>query len=692
MNRKRALASVLLFLGYLLLALWWLWPLPSVVSDHSAYPFRTFNVVVADWYLIVWSLAWDVHALLTHPTNLFHANTFFPTKLPLAYSEHFLGYVPLFAPTYVLTGNPVLAANLLIILTYPLCAVSAYALARRWVDPGPAVVTGFFFAFHPFRYLSTVHFHALGTFYIPLLILFTDRWLEKARAFDAIGIAVALGLQSLCSFYLAYAIALGYLPFLALACWHWRRRLDRRRVAGLTIAIGCALVPFVACSLPYLWLRRTGIIPSYGSEADTPLPLIGYFGAGRLDAFLRAQSVGPVGYLLAAAGLASASFRPPRWAASVAAVLVVWGLMLSAGPTLTVVGRQLPSPYRFLAMIVPGLDAIRMPTRFVVVPQLGFALLAALGLQAMAGGLPRVAVLGSAAIVIALSLRTFPPFPPLSIAPEATGGDVPATYRWLRDHGGGRAVLELPQTNIAETSRRMYLSTFHRAPLVEGYSGYVPPTASFVHRLATDLPSDRALQQVVDFVDIGWIVVHRDQLRAPERARWDGDPPDGLRVAARFGSDLVLSVDRAVVSDRRRRLMDGSEQSFEGAPLGPVSSPCRGSMTLEGPSQWKASDRTTVAVRISNETDQAWPGLAVTFNDSLRARGSLVRPDGSAIYADSVPVRRDVPGRSAVVEEVPLPRAWWPGSYTVRVDLFQPSSGSLSRCGFHPLEAAVTLN
>jgi len=98
---------------YLALALWWLWPLPAVLATHSAYsasgPFAGSQV--ADWYLMVWELAWGAHALATDPTRLFYANAFYPASLSLAYSEHLLGHQPLFAPTYWASGNAVLAVN-----------------------------------------------------------------------------------------------------------------------------------------------------------------------------------------------------------------------------------------------------------------------------------------------------------------------------------------------------------------------------------------------------------------------------------------------------------------------------------------------------------------------------------------------------------------------------------------------------
>ena len=103
---------VLVVAGYLALTAWWLWPLPLRIADHAIYQGGT-PFIAADVHLITWALAWDAHALLTHPLSLFDANVFHPAPLSLAFSEHFLGYVPLFAPAWLLTGNPVQANKLL---------------------------------------------------------------------------------------------------------------------------------------------------------------------------------------------------------------------------------------------------------------------------------------------------------------------------------------------------------------------------------------------------------------------------------------------------------------------------------------------------------------------------------------------------------------------------------------------------
>ena len=85
----------------------------------------------ADTRLFLWTISWDVHALLHQPLSIFDANIFFPEPRTLAYSEHLIGSAVLGAPALLATGNPVLALNVIVLLSCVLSGLGAYYLARR---------------------------------------------------------------------------------------------------------------------------------------------------------------------------------------------------------------------------------------------------------------------------------------------------------------------------------------------------------------------------------------------------------------------------------------------------------------------------------------------------------------------------------------------------------------------------------
>ena len=106
-----------------------------------------------DTRLFMWTLAWDTHAFTHQPLSIFDANIYYPERQTLAYSENLIGSAVIAAPVLWLTGNPVLAMNVVALLSCVLCGVGAYVLGRRLgMGPAAAALTGIIFAFSPPRF------------------------------------------------------------------------------------------------------------------------------------------------------------------------------------------------------------------------------------------------------------------------------------------------------------------------------------------------------------------------------------------------------------------------------------------------------------------------------------------------------------------------------------------------------------
>jgi len=95
------------------------------------HPARVLPAVGSDSDLFMWTLAWDAHAFVHQPLSIFDANIFFPNRGTLAYSENLIGSAFFAAPILWLTGNPVLAFNVISLLSCVLCGLGAYVLGRR---------------------------------------------------------------------------------------------------------------------------------------------------------------------------------------------------------------------------------------------------------------------------------------------------------------------------------------------------------------------------------------------------------------------------------------------------------------------------------------------------------------------------------------------------------------------------------
>jgi hypothetical protein len=107
---------------------------------------------------------------------------FYPTRDTLTFSEHLLGLSVITSPIYWLTGDLVVTYNIVLLLTFPLCAMAMYALVFRLTGSAAgAFVAGLAFAFAPYRISQLPHIQMLATFWAPLALLGLHAYIETGR-------------------------------------------------------------------------------------------------------------------------------------------------------------------------------------------------------------------------------------------------------------------------------------------------------------------------------------------------------------------------------------------------------------------------------------------------------------------------------------------------------------------------------
>jgi hypothetical protein len=552
--RSHARDAVLAAALYTLAMAWVTWPLfrhPSTtVIDTRALYGRAAVLIERDIYLTTWILAWDTHALTHDPTHLFQANVFYPAPSSLARSEHMLGSVPLFAPVYLATGNPILAHQWTLLATFVLAGLAMAAWVLMWTgDRTSAFVAGLFYLLAPSRLWQMGNLHVAATEWLPVVAIAVDALIDgRARWRAAALLAVALVFASGCSYYLGYA------AFLLAGVYAAVRVVGRRAWSALVplgVAGAGAVAAVGALSWPYLALRASGGLPSYG-EGQTSLALLAGFKfplGELLGWFVRPRHDGIPQFLtLTAVALALIAIvaRRGRPTGAMAAVTIV-GVALSLGPYVIVpsLGHVvIPMPYQLLAAVVPGFSTMRAPQRFGALATLGTIALAGLGLawlraQLLSGGRRVVAgalaAVASATFLFELTPWTFGP----SWVP--VGAAVPPAYQWLAAHGDGGPLLELPlqRINLLRESRYMYYSTYHWLPLLNGYSSYPPASWLALADATGRLPDPAALDDVLA-LHPRWILLHREALPANERAAWEAVLGARLARTAEWGDALLF--------------------------------------------------------------------------------------------------------------------------------------------------------
>jgi hypothetical protein len=507
----------------------------------------------------IWVLAWDNHAVLDHVRSLFDANKLYPLPNALAYGEHLFGISLFTLPVYAVTRNPVLAYNVVWILSYVFTAAAVHLLAWRYTrDRLAALTAGMAYTFCFFRmHHGHGHLNLVWSFWIPLSLVAMERWIARPTWTRLAGLVAVVVMQALAAWYQAVMITVADALFLI-----WLVAAERQTMRGSRFALQAAVGALVAFALVWPFARHYFILHSEppAAAAAASADLVGWLVPPEntlIGQWLVAHHIkGPrwiwgeltvfLGWITLGLGLIGGvvSLRSHDRFVRRSRFFVVLGIVaaaLAVGPS----SREIASgsfgwsPFGVLAH-VPGLSLFRVPARYSELLNLALALLAA---TACAASHRRFGAAGRVVTVVATLLLltefyvvNFPGGPPQPYP-------VPAVYKYVATLQPG-AVLSLPDyANTSlwfEEADYQYFSTAHWHPIVNGDSREWPrPFLELVERLK--MFPEAAAASAMREAGVAYVVLHAAQggagdLLAPARASSD------FRLLARFEHDYLFEV------------------------------------------------------------------------------------------------------------------------------------------------------
>jgi len=199
----------------------------------------------------------------------------------------------------------------------------------------------------------------------------------------------------------------------------------------------------------------------------------------------------------------------------------VTSFILSLGPvlkwkdkTFKILGKFfIPLPYILLYYTIPGFQAMRTPSRWMVMVAFGMAGIITLAISKYKGRYRNVII--SAALMVAIVGGTQINFkPPIATAPS----DFPKVYDWLMETDGD-AILEYPMYTWASPNYglrnvflRMMYSLKHKKNLVNGSSGYMPPSRQkFIGTINSKFPEEGVVDTLTN-MGVDYVIVHKDEI------------------------------------------------------------------------------------------------------------------------------------------------------------------------------------
>jgi hypothetical protein len=484
-----------------------------------------------DVHLVTWILAWDVHALTDRPLHIFDANILYPYSNTLAFSENLIGSVIFAAPAIWLTGNPVVAMNVVSLASCVLCALGAFVLARRLGLGIPAaIVCGLVFGFSPARFFRFGQTHLTTIQWIPFALASLISYLDEGRRRDLWLATFFFSLQALTSGHGAVYLGLagaGYVGFrfaTGTSIAMFGRLRDFGSVGVLLLAPALLIVPPYLQVQREMGLKRTLENWETAPESFLASPtlvhsrLLSAFSARRVNE--RASAFLFPGYLpllLAAVALGFTTRGGPyRQHAWFFLLLTILSALLSAGPPLGL------WPYVYW---LPGINFIRIPSRFMLLGILGIAVLAGMGFERLASWLRGDTRLVVEIVVAMLLVAEF--WTPLTPQPYRVA--FPSVDRWLDSQPKPFAIAEVPVRPLVRYhSTYMLHSMAHWQRTVHGHSGLETPLHLKLYDELRTFPDDASVENL-QLLGVKYVVVHIDWYRPGE---WDRVRPEFDRYAS----------------------------------------------------------------------------------------------------------------------------------------------------------------
>jgi hypothetical protein len=465
-----------------------------------------------DPLFITWILAWVAHQLPRAPAHIFDANIFYPERNTLAYSETLLVPGTAAAPLYWSGVSPLVIYNLVFLSGFALSGAGVALLVRRLTGSVPAaMLSGIVFAFAPFRIDHYAHLQLQQTQFIPLSLWAFHRLLDGRRLRDGLLLGAAVAGQMLsCMYYGLFLI-----PYMAVVCGTMLvagRAVTRDRLVALAAAAAVLALAMLPAARAYLGAREVvgergrqevvdGSARAYNYLAPPEVNLVYGDLFDRFRDPERRLFPGFLAVALAAAGLwTGGKDRVTRLAYAL-------GLLIAFDVSLGFNGILYPALYDYFLPF----RALRIPARMGIMVSFSLAVLAGFGavriFETLKSDRARHAAFAALAVVLLVEYASKPL--PLWTAPTVP----PQAYADIvRDTGGGppAVIFEFP-TGHMEDPEYVYYSVFHWQWLVNGYSGFFPPSYRRVVRAVDSFP-DATSFDAIKAHGARYVVVHGEWL------------------------------------------------------------------------------------------------------------------------------------------------------------------------------------
>jgi len=448
-----------------LLTLWFLFPVIQKLSTHLP--------SAEDGLLIAYIINWITQSLVS-ARNIYQVPFFHPFEHTLAYSDPFLSTGLLNIPLSWFTTNLVVMSNIHVLVGTVMCFASMFALSRLLHRSiAAAFLSASVFTFSSLHLHYVVHLHTYLIAGLPLMLYGYILWLRSNRWPWGILTLIAVLYQGLnapmTGFFAVFMLGSTLVQAdIRRVLWQ-RQKVVLASLLITALSLGLFYFPYFQVSQEFNYTRSIRDAAHFAHSVDRlldPELLLLYCVIGWLwstagkklpktdDIFLHTQTLVTI--------------------ASIGVVLMLGPALKLQGETFKIFGLPIPLPYAVLYYVVPGFQAFRTSSRWIVLLNVGVSLL--LGKLLSESRLPRAMQHGL--VVTTLVFLWLAQVPSLKLYP--INQSVPDIYHLVKAQPPS-VLAEFPVFSwrmmpftYHETDRLLY-QQLHQQTLYNGASGFTPP-------------------------------------------------------------------------------------------------------------------------------------------------------------------------------------------------------------------------
>jgi len=511
-GNKKLTTHLFVIAIYLILSIAVTWPLVFHLNSLVIDPH--------DGLLNTWMLNWAMHSFssgLNGLVNYFNANIFFPFKNTFAFSDLQLPLGLITAPIIAITGEPLVGYNFSILLGFVLTAYSAFIFSNYLgLRKDLSFFTGLLISFSTSHLSYITHQQAFHLW--PIIFAIYSLLSNKKILF--IFFLWVSSLNFIMNLYLLmFAFGIYILIFL-------------KDIKKWILSFGIGLVLILPFLIPYLLVSRqfkytrpiTDTI--HFSLHYDDLINVGKFNRLSNYSILNRPSTpaffGVAGLILVVSliffGRKNFTLIKIKDERRIALYLLLLGILffiLSFGPGFHLFRNTVhvgpiplvPTPYLIFYYLLPGFQAFRAPSRWILY---AFVFLTLASIYILKHKINRKVILILSAFII-LELNV-----PLTFYHVPAVNEFPPEQVWLKNNYEGAPIVQFPIYNWDDTSPLMkgseqvnsgfgvetlreYYSTIHWHPMYNGYSGFSPPAwEKSVKWLQKEFPSKETINFLRD--------------------------------------------------------------------------------------------------------------------------------------------------------------------------------------------------